>query len=74
MGTKQFKDKTTHRQQAKHSIKTGFVPKWQNRIPGLSQDYSRPFSFFKDLISSSQFCITQHFFSARTVEMNRKMN
>ena len=54
MGTKQFNDKTIHRQQ----IKTGFVWKWENRSPGLFQDYSRTFSFFKDSISS-QFCITQ---------------
>ena len=31
MGTKQFSDKTTHRQQ----VKTGFVQKWENRSPGL---------------------------------------
>ena len=54
MGTKQFNDKTIHRQQ----VKTGFVRKWENRSPGLFQDYSRTFSFFKDSISS-QFCITQ---------------
>ena len=54
MGTKQFNDKTTHRQQAKHSVKTGFVRKCENRIPGLFQD----FSFFMDSISS-QLCITQ---------------
>ena len=35
MGTKQFNDKTTHRQQAKHSVKAEFVRKWENRIPGL---------------------------------------
>ena len=56
MGTKQFNDKTTHRQQ----LKTGFVQKWENRGPELFQDYSRTFSFFKDSISS-QFCITQRF-------------
>ena len=56
MGTKQFNDKTTHWQQ----LKTGFVQKWENRSPGLFLDYSRTFSFFKDLISS-QFCITQRF-------------
>ena len=71
MGTKQFNDKTTHRQQ----LKTGFVQKWENRSPGLFQDYSRAFSFFKDSISS-QFCITQrfkvHFFSVRSGEMNRR--
>ena len=39
MGTKLFNDKTTHRQQAKHSVKTGFVRKWENRIPGLFQDF-----------------------------------
>ena len=38
MGTKQFNAKTTHRQQAKHSVKTGFVGEWENRIPGL-QDF-----------------------------------
>ena len=38
MGTKQFNDKTTHRQQAKHSVVTGFVRKLENRIPGLFQD------------------------------------
>ena len=54
MGTKQFNDKTIHRQQ----VKTGFVRNWENRSPGLFQDYSRTFSFFKDSISS-QFCITQ---------------
>ena len=54
MRTKQFNDKTIHRQQ----VKTGFVRKWENRSPGLFQDYSRTFSFFKDSISS-QFCITQ---------------
>ena len=31
MGTKQFSDKTTHRQQ----VKTGFVQKWENRSPRL---------------------------------------
>ena len=56
MGTKQFNDKTTHRQQ----VKTGFVQKWENRSPGLFQDYSRTFSFFKESISS-QFCITKRF-------------
>ena len=39
MGTKQINDKTTHRQQAKHSVKTGFVWEWENRIPGLFQDF-----------------------------------
>ena len=39
MGTKQFNDKTTHRQQAKHSVKTGFIWEWENRIPGLCQDF-----------------------------------
>ena len=53
MGTKQFSDKTTHRQQ----VKTGFVQKWENRSPRLLQDYSRILPFFKDSISS-QFCIT----------------
>ena len=64
IGTKQFNDKTTHRQQAKYSVKTGFVQKWENRIPGLVQDF---FLFFKDSISS-QFCITQRenaFFSQK---------
>ena len=58
MGTKQFNDKTTHRQQ----VKTGFVQKWGlgNRSPGLLQDYSRILPFFKDSISS-QFCIIQRF-------------
>ena len=56
MGTKQFSDKTTHRQQ----VKTGFVQKWENRSPGLSQDYSRILPFFKDSVSS-KFCITQRF-------------
>ena len=64
MGTKQFNDKTAHRQQ----LKAGFVQKWENRSSGLLQDYSRTFSFFKDSISS-QFCITQrfkvHFFSQK---------
>ena len=64
MGTKQFSDKTTHRQQ----VKTGFVQKWENRSPGFLQDYSRILPFFKDSISS-QFCITQrfkvHFFSQK---------
>ena len=70
MGTKQFNDKTTHRQQAK----TGFVQKWENRSTGLSRTIPGLFSFFKDSISS-QFCITQgfkvHFFSVRSSEMNR---
>ena len=35
MGTKQFSDKTTHRQQAKHSVKIGFVWEWENGFPGL---------------------------------------
>ena len=39
METKQFNDKTTHRQQAKQSVKTGFVWEWENRIPGLFQDF-----------------------------------
>ena len=34
--------------------------KWENRSPGLLQDYSRILPFFKDSISS-QFCITQRF-------------
>ena len=67
MGTKQFSDKTTHRQQ----VKTGFVQKWENRSPGLLQDYSRILPFFKDSISS-QFCITQrfkvHFFQSEVVK------
>ena len=61
MGTKQFNDKTTHRQQ----LKRGFVQKWENRSLGLFKDYSRTFSFFK----KSQFCKTQrfkvHFFSQK---------
>ena len=67
MGTKQFNDKTTHRQQAKHSVKTGFKWEWETDFQG----FSRNFSFFKDSISS-QFCITQRLkvhFSARSVEM-----
>ena len=32
MGTKQFNDKTPHRQQAKHSVKTGFVWKWKTEL------------------------------------------
>ena len=68
MGTKQFNDKTIHRQQDK----TGFVRKWENRSPGLFQDYSRTFSFFKDSISS-QFSYNTTFksgpFSARSGEM-----
>ena len=39
MGTKQFNEKTTHRQQAKHSVKTEFVRKLENKIPGLFQDF-----------------------------------
>ena len=39
MGAKQFNDKTAHRQQAKHSVKTGFVWEWENRIPWLFQDF-----------------------------------
>ena len=67
MGTKQFSDKTTHRQQ----VKIGFVQKWENRSPGLLQDYSRILPFFKDSIST-QFCITQrfkvHFFHSEAVK------
>ena len=67
MGTKQFSDKTTHRQQ----VKTELVQKWENRSPGLLQDYSRILPFFKDLISS-QFCITQcfkvHFFQSEAAK------
>ena len=67
MGTKQCNDKITHRQQ----VKTGFIRKWENRSPGLFQDYSRTFSFFKDSISS-QFRITQrlkvHFFQPEAVK------
>ena len=67
MGTKQFSDKTTHQQQ----VKTGFVQKWENRSPGLLQDYSRILPIFKDSISS-QFCITQrfkvHFFQSEVVK------
>ena len=37
MGTNQFNDKTTHRQQAKHSIKQGSHGN-ENRIPRLFQD------------------------------------
>ena len=39
MGTKKFTDKTTHRQQAKQSVKTGFVWEWENRILVLLQDF-----------------------------------
>ena len=39
MGTKQFNDKTTHRQQAKCSVKTGFIWELESRIPGLFQDF-----------------------------------
>ena len=39
MGTKQFNDKTTHREQAKHSVKTRFIWERENRIPGLFQDF-----------------------------------
>ena len=35
MGTKQFNDKTIHRQQ----VKTGFAQKGENRSPGLFQDF-----------------------------------
>ena len=67
MGTKQCNDKTTHRQQ----VKTGFIRKWENRRPGLFQDYSRTFSFFKDSISS-HFRMTQrlkvHFFQPVAVK------
>ena len=45
MGTKQFNDKIIHRQQ----VKTGFVRKWENRSPGLFQDYSRTFFIFQGL-------------------------
>ena len=54
MGTKQFNNKKIHRQQ----VKTGFLREWENRSPGLFQDYSRTFSYFEDSIPS-QFCITQ---------------
>ena len=64
MGTKQFNDKITHRQQAIHSVKTEFVWEWENRIPELFQD----FFIYKDSISS-QFYITKrlkvHFFSQK---------
>ena len=66
MGTKQFNDKTTHRQQAKHSIKTGLVRKWENRIPGLFQDF-----FILQGLISSQLRITQRenaHFSARSIK------
>ena len=39
MGTKNFNYKTTHRQQSKHSVKTGFVWEWENRIAGLFQAF-----------------------------------
>ena len=68
MGTKQFNDKTAHRQQAKHSVKTGFIRKWENRILGLFHDF---FSFCKDSISSQLRIIQREkcTFSARSVEM-----
>ena len=55
MGTKQFNDKTTHQQQAKHSVKTGFVWEWENRIPGLFQDFSifQGLNFFPILYNTS---------------------
>ena len=68
MGTKQFNDKTTHRQQAKHSIKAGFVRKWENRIPGLFQAFFifQGLNFFPILYN------TTLFFSARSVEIKRR--
>ena len=48
MGAKQFNDKTTHRQQAKRSVKTGFIGNGKTEFQG----FSRTFSFFKDSISS----------------------
>ena len=58
MGTKLFNDKTTHHSKLRQgSYRNG---KWENRNPGLLQDYSRILPFFKDSISS-QLCITQRF-------------
>ena len=69
MGTKQFNDKTTHRQQ----VKTGFVQKWEmgkqksRTFTGLFQD----FTSFQGLIFF-QFCITQrfkvHFFQSEALK------
>ena len=42
MGTKQFNDKKTHRQQAKYSVKTGFVQNGKTEF----QDFSRTFFYF----------------------------
>ena len=58
MGTKQFNDKTTHRQQ----VKTGFVQKCEmgKQKSRTLQDYSRILPFFKDSIST-QISITQRF-------------
>ena len=51
MGTKQFNDKTIHQQQ----VKTGFVRKWENRSPGLFQDYFilQGFDFFAILYNTT---------------------
>ena len=54
MGTKQFNDKTTHRQQAKIVLRQGSDGNGKTEFQG----FSRTFSFFKDSISSL-FCITQ---------------
>ena len=51
MGTKQFNDKTTHRQQAKHSVKTKVKVRMEmeNRtFPGLFH-FSRAQNFFPNL-------------------------
>ena len=58
MGTKEFSDKTTHRQQ----VKTGFVQKWENRSPGLKNYRTIPeFYHFSRTKFLSQFCIRQRF-------------
>ena len=64
MGTKQFNDKTTHRQQAKHSVKTGFVWEWENRIPGLFHDFFifQGLNFFPILYNTT---FQVHFFSQK---------
>ena len=64
MGTKQFNDKTTHRQQAKHSVKTGFVRKWENRGPELFQDFFilQGLNFFPILYKNN---VKMHFFSQK---------
>ena len=68
MGTKQFNDKATHRQQAKHSIKTGFVLEWKNRIPGLFQDFFifQGLNFFPILYNTTS---KSALFQPRSIEM-----